>query len=298
MRIALPRWRNLGLGPSRLAAHVAAVRRAVAGGADLVVFPELSLCGYPYAEGVEWSDGAAAEAGLAALAEAAEPLASSPAVARLSALAVERGCAIVFGAAEEDHGRVYDTVVLADADGGVVGYRKAHLTPSERALFASGDEAVVVPLRVGPGRERLLVGLSSCYDKQFPALYQRQRERGAEVSVIASAWSSSLPWPTRGRRRDDVLAGQSLLFDRARAAETGMVVVSANYVGAKAPGASRSFCGGARVVDPLGRELPPVAGVGGGRVWEIDVRAARAGLAAEGGGDFFLRDRVASLDPA
>ena len=49
---------------------------------------------------------------------AAEPLASSPAVARLSALAVER-CAIVFGVAEEAEGRVYDTVALADAEGGV-----------------------------------------------------------------------------------------------------------------------------------------------------------------------------------
>ena len=270
MRVALPTWHNLGLGPSRLADHVAAVRAAAQDGADLVVFPELSLCGYPHVEGADWTSGADAEDARAALA----------AVAELSALAVETGCAIVVGVAEAAGGEVYDSVVLLDAAGGIHVYRKVHLTPAERALFAAGDEAVVVSAAIGG--ERLLVGLSSCYDKQFPALYQRQRERGAEVSIVASAWSLSA---------DGVLAAQSQLFDRARAAETGMVVVSTNYAGPKLPGSAASFCGGARVVDPLGREQAAPDGL-----WTIDIPAARAELLAEAAGDFFARDRVAAID--
>ena len=272
MRIALPRWRNAGLGPDRLDAHVRIVRRLTdAGPLDLVVFPELSLRGYPVRD--HDGDGRRARATAAehaALAAAAEPLDGSRAVETLAGLAAERGCAIVFGLAEVGDGAVHDTVVMVDSRGAVSSYRKVHLTDDELRIFAPGTGAVVVPAVIGAGTAAIPVGLSSCYDKQFPLLYQDQRDLGARLSIISSAWSSSRPGPRRGGP-DDVLLMQSQLFDRARAAETGMVVVSTNYVGAKLPGSPAAFCGGARVIDPLGRETAPEGGVAGRRIWQIDL---------------------------
>lgn len=274
MRIALPRWRNAGLGPGRLHAHITAVRRLAEAGppVDLVVFPELSLCGYPVRDHLGDGRGDRATATEhAALAAVSEPIATSRAVAALADLAAEHRCAIVFGIAEADRGVVHDTVVMADATGAVTSYRKVHLTDDELRIFAPGDRAVVVPAVIGAAAEPIQVGLSSCYDKQFPQLYQDQRELGAGLSIISSAWSSSRVGPRRAARGDDVLMMQSRLFDRARAAETGMVVVSTNYVGAKLPGSSAAFCGGARVIDPLGREERPEAGLPGRRTWCIDL---------------------------
>lgn len=271
MRIALPRWRNAGLGQQRLTGHVNTVRRLTdAGQVDLIVFPELSMCGYPIRDepDIGWAT-PATEVELGELAEAAEPLDTSRAVGLLSELAAERRCAIVFGMAEEADGVVYDTVVLVDAAGAVTSYRKVHLTDDERRIFAPGDRAVVAQALIGADVTPTPVGLSSCYDKQFPLLYQDQRDLGARLSIISSAWSSSRTGPRRGGRRDDVLAMQSELFDRARAAETGMVVVSTNYIGAKRPGSLAAFCGGARVVDPFGRGYSPQPDVASRRIWDV-----------------------------
>lgn len=273
MRIALPRWRNAGMGQQRLAGHVNTVRRLTdAGQVDLIVFPELSMSGYPIREDpdIGWS-APASEQELAVLAEVAEPIDESRAVGLLAELAADRNCAIVFGMAEEADGVVYDTVVLADATGTVTSYRKVHLTDDERRIFEPGDRAVVAHAMIGPDVTPTPIGLSSCWDKQFPLLYQDQRDLGARISIISSAWSSSRVGPTRIGRRDDVLAMQSELFDRARAAETGMVVVSTNYSGAKRPGSLAAFCGGARVVDPFGRGYQPRLDVPSRRIWDVDL---------------------------
>ena len=277
MRIALPRWRNAGLGRQRLTDHLRTVQHLTAAAPlDLIVFPELSLCGYPVDAGPNDN---------AAIADVAQPLESSAAVQRLAELAAQVRCAVVFGMAEAVDGVVYDSVVMADATGTVSSYRKVHLTDGERRIFAPGDRAVVVRAVIGAEPSPITVGLSSCFDKQFPAVYQQQRELGARLSIISSAWSSSVPRPGRGGGREDVLAMQSSLFDRARAAETGMVVVSTNFLGLKRPGSLASFCGGARVVDPLGREIAPDPGAPGRRTWDVDLLAMLGGRPSAIGGD-------------
>jgi predicted amidohydrolase len=279
VRIALPRIRNTGIRASRRLDELAAVVNELTRAAevDVIVFPELFACGYPAHED--------AVADRAVVQEVSESLTEGPSAIVASALASASGCAIVYGISERDGDHHYNTVVLADADGAISGYRKIHLTPAESTLWDRGETAVVADARIGG--VTVPVGLSACYDKAFPQVYERQRERGARVSLISSAWSSSVA----DDAPDDLWAMQSALFDRARAAETGMAVVSTNYEGPKVPGAHTRFCGGARVVDGLGRELRPVRVVGATPLWELDLDADRRAVNAVNGGDFFLRDR-------
>ncbi len=282
MRIALPTVRNSGLLPQRRLGQLARLVESITSSTsvDLIVLPELAACGYPGHEDLE-ADRRALEA-------ASESLQDGPSAAQFTALARTASCAIVYGISERADGRLFNTVVVADAAGSVAGYRKIHLTPAETALWERGDTAVVVDAAIAGGRRR--IGLSACYDKAFPLVAQRQRELGAELSIISSAWSS---YPDAADPSEDVWAMQSALFDRGIAATTGMVVVSTNYTGPKTPGADERFCGGARVVDGLGWEAPVTRVAGDTPIWDIDVDAAHDAVAALNHGDFFTRDRRA-----
>jgi deaminated glutathione amidase len=99
-----------------------------------------------------------------------------------------------------------------------------------------GDEIVVSRL-VGGAR----LGMSICYDLRFPELYRILAVRGAEVTVVPSAF-------TLATTRDhwEVLV-------RARAIENQCFVVAANQIGHH-PGGLRSG-GRSLVVDPWGLVL-------------------------------------------
>lgn len=95
---------------ANLAQHVALARLAIAGGAQVVVFPELSLTGYEL-------DQAAA-------------LAFEPLDARLEpllALAHQAQVTIVAGAPVRLKGQLHLGAAVLDADGGLDWYTKRHL---------------------------------------------------------------------------------------------------------------------------------------------------------------------------
>ncbi len=89
-------------------------------GADLVVFPELSVTG------------------LADAAERAEPL-PGRATDRLLAIAARHRLHLVAGLAETEDGRRYNTAVLVGPEGIVGRYRKIHLTGEDRRWATPGD---------------------------------------------------------------------------------------------------------------------------------------------------------------
>ncbi|WP_197519631.1 nitrilase-related carbon-nitrogen hydrolase [Pseudonocardia sp. HH130630-07] len=149
-----------------------AVREAVAGGARLVVLPELTVCGYVFAD--------AAEARAAA-----EPL-DGPTVARFAALSADPGCVLVAGLAELGaDGRVYNTAVVVEGGRLRAAYRKVHLWDRERELFTPGDAAPPV-VATAAGRIAPMV----CYDLEFPEWVRRAAEDGAEIVAAPVNW----PW--------------------------------------------------------------------------------------------------------
>jgi len=275
VRIALPTLVNAGLTTSgRRDELVTLVTQVIAQSrADLVVLPELSVSGYPELVDAERDD--------AILDEVSEPV-DGPAGRAFGVLAAETGCAIVYGISERspDSSERFNSLVWAEPDGTLTGYRKMHLTSDERRHWTPGEHIGLAHSRDG------VVGLSACNDKAFAEIYEVHRAAGARLSVIASAWSSH---PGSPEVAGDVWAEQSELFDRSRAAETAMVVASTNYHGPKAPGSTANFCDGRRVVDPLGRLQPVTQEYEFGPVWDVDLAAASAGVDHLHGSQFFGR---------
>jgi len=193
---------------------------SLAGKTDLVVFPELFSTGYS----LDHLD-------LPAL---AEELPDGPTVTRLAA-AARQGVAVVATLLERDGDAVYDTAIVIDDDGRLVGrYRKSHLHPSEQSHFAQGDDLVVVQLRCG-----LRVGLAICFEHGFPELFAELALAGSDVIAVPSAV------PTGFRYLLD-------LRTRARAQDNQVFVLAANLGGDD--GHTR-WCGGSAIVDPRGDPL-------------------------------------------
>jgi predicted amidohydrolase len=187
--------------------------RAHAGGADLVVAPELVTSGYD----------------LDVLArhgrELAEPL-DGPTAARVSELAVQMGATLVLGMLERDGDVLYDTAVAVSPDGRVLPYRKSHLYPTELEVFAAGTELVVAATPAGR------LGMMICFEHAFPEVATALALRGAEILVIPSA----------------VPVGYEHLLTlrtRARAQDNQVFAVGCNLTG-------DGFCGRSLVADPRG----------------------------------------------
>lgn len=155
MRIAV--WQARGPDPGAVRLD-AAVARAAAAGADVVVTPELFVTGYgaPFAP-------------------------ADPALlARLREIAAAHRVAVV--ASEPHDGHI--TAVVLDADGIVRGrYVKTHLWgDDERAAFSPGDGT---PLVVDLGDLRCAVVV--CYDVEFPEVVRGLALRGARAVLVPTA---------------------------------------------------------------------------------------------------------------
>jgi predicted amidohydrolase len=165
---------------SNVAAAVRLARRAAAGGATLIAFPE--NFSYLHSEG------------------GTIPVREDPRgalVGRFRTLARDLGCWLLLGSIPERiprRRRVYNTSLLLGPDGRIAGkYRKIHLfdidapgrvTLKESRTIAPGDRPVVVSTPLGR------LGLSICYDLRFPELYRRLARRRAQVIFVPSAFTA------------------------------------------------------------------------------------------------------------
>ncbi|TCO80759.1 5-aminopentanamidase [Plasticicumulans lactativorans] len=179
----------------RRAAHAAA-----AGGAALLVCPEMYLSGYAI--------------GAAAARRLAEPRDGAGAQA-VAAIAREHGLAILYGYPERADATVFNAVQLIGADGTVhAHYRKTHLYGAlDRGMFVAG--AGDFPLfELGGWRFGLLI----CYDVEFPETVRRLALAGADAVLVPTA--NMLPY--------DVVPD---ILVPARAYENQLYVAYANYCG-------------------------------------------------------------------
>lgn len=150
------------------AAAVAAVREAVAAGADVVVLPELVTCGYVFASAEE----------VAALAIGLD----HPVFTRWAEAA--GGAVVVAGFAERaEDGRLHNSAALVDASGVRAVYRKAHRWDREQLLFAAGDAPPPV-VETAHGR----IGVVICYDLGFPEWPRTAALAGADLLAVPTNW--------------------------------------------------------------------------------------------------------------
>jgi 5-aminopentanamidase len=150
------------------AAAVRAIGAAVAGGADVVVLPELATSGYCFASREE-----------------AATVAITPAHPLFGEWAAAAGDAVVVGGFCElgDDGLLYNSAAVVDRDGLRAVYRKTHLWDREKLVFEPGDRMPPI-VETSVGR----IGVLICYDLEFPELTRALALRGADLIVVPTNW--------------------------------------------------------------------------------------------------------------
>ena len=156
----------------------ALIREAAAAGAQVVVFPETWLPGYPVwldeAPNAGLWDHEPAKALFQVLSDNAIAV-PGPEVERLRELARDAAATIVMGAHERDGGTLYNTMVLVAPDGGYRVHRKLMPTYTERMIWGMGDGSTLAALDTPVGR----VGGLICWEHWMPlarAAMHAQRE--------------------------------------------------------------------------------------------------------------------------
>lgn len=142
-------------------------------GAELIVLPEFWLCGFDRDSFVQ------------DVRRCTQPL-DGPAIERLRRLARERGLYLVAGTIPEQDGeRCFNTAVMIGPDGEIVArHRKAHLYGElEQACFVSGNSLTVIE-----GTPFGTLGLSVCFDGDFPETARAMRERGVRLVLQPAAY--------------------------------------------------------------------------------------------------------------
>ncbi len=195
--------------------------QAAAGGAELLLLPELWGSGYDLARAPELAD--ELNTGL---------FAAVAALARHHRLAI-CGSLLEWDAADE---RAYNTATLYDSDGALRGrYRKIHRfgLMHEDHYLGAGEDAPLLSVAWGA------TAMAICYDLRFPELFRRYAGEGARIFLLPSEWPIQRieHWRT---------------LVRARAIENQCFVVACNRVGADR---ANSFGGYSAVVDPWGNVL-------------------------------------------
>jgi len=158
----------------------------------------------------------------------------------IAAAARGLGVYVVFPTYERgaERGIVYNSAALFGPDGEMLGrYRKTHLFPTERlsggGWSTPGDEPVVVETELAN------VGLTICYDGDFPELYRCEAIRGAEVICRPAALLRSFEiWE---------------MTNRARAYDNHVYIVACNAIGPDAGGSY--YFGHSMVVSPIAQVL-------------------------------------------
>ncbi len=250
MRVAVIQFSPvLGDVARNLSAILAGVAEAVSAGAELVVTPEMGLTGWSLAD-------AAARTRLTRQVE-------EVALPELARAAVGHGAAIVVGgplaAGPAGDGRdppLANAAVLLGPDGSRTVYEKIHLFEQERTWWAPG-RGPAVATAVGAR-----VGLTICYDAEFPEVPRITRLAGAQLLAVSA--TNMTPYEH----------DQEVIF-AARAIENECPVIVANRVGRENDWA---YFGRSIILDQRGRVLARAGS--GDEVLVADIEPASSGDAA------------------
>ena len=248
--------------------HEQFARDAAADGAQVICFQELFYGPY---------FGITEDKKYYAYAEAAD----GPIVQRFAALAKELGLVMILPIYEEDMpGVYYNTAVIVEADGTILGkYRKHHIPHLDRFwekfYFRPGNLGYpVFNTSVGP------IGLYICYDRHFPEGWRELGLNGAQIVFNPNATKPGLSnrlWEVEGP---------------AAAVANGYFVLQPNRVGREENeygDLAVDFYGTSQVIDPRGNF---VGERGSGADEEIVIRDLDLDLVRQMRDDWqFYRDR-------
>ena len=218
------------------------VREAAGAGAQVILIPELF-------EGPYFCKDMAPEHF-----DRARPLDGHPTVEHFAGVAAELGVVLPLSVFERANNAAFNTVVIVDADGSVLGsYRKSHIPDgpgySEKYYFNLGDTG----FRVWPSRYGAL-GVAICWDQWFPEAARCLALAGADVLLYPTAIGSEPPdpqWDSSGhwQRVMQGHAGANLV-----------PLVAANRVGHEAGATTEiTFYGSSFIADATGAKVAEAA---------------------------------------
>lgn len=193
-------------------------------GAELVIFPELSLTGYTLRDQSY---------------ELAETI-PGPSTSILEEMAKKANVHIVVGMpelSEKTQSTIYNTAVLVGPSGFIGKYRKMYLPThsvfEEKRYFRPGYQTAAFDTKLGK------IGLIICYDVFFPEVSRLTRLKGAQLIVCISAS------PAVRRAFFETLTA-------ARAIENTAFLAYVNLVGIED---GLQFWGGSRLIGPNGKTI-------------------------------------------
>src|SRR2546423_819300 len=215
-------------------------------GADLLVLPEAVTTGFT--PGIATED----------LWDLMSPI-PGPATEPVQEAARRLGVHVVHCTYERgaERGVVYNSAVLIGPGGDVLGvYRKTHLFPGETQWVTPGDSVTVVDTELGR------IGLTVCFDGDFPELFRIQAVLGAEIICRPSALLRSADiWE---------------LTNRARAYDNHVFIIAANATGIDPGGAI--YFGNSMIVTPIADVIARAASHEGWVSARLDPSTAMASL--------------------
>ena len=187
------------------------IDQAAARGVQLIVFPETLLPYYPYFSFVK--PPVATGADHLRLYELA-PTVPGPVVQAISERCRARAIVAVVGINERDHGSLYNTQLIFDADGGLK-LKRRKLTPTfhERMIWGQGDAAGLKVVDTAVGR----VGALACWEHYNPLARYALMAQHEEVHC------AQFPGSMVGQ----IFADQMEVTIRHHALEAGCFVVNA-----------------------------------------------------------------------
>lgn len=156
------------------------ILEAASNGAEVAVFPEAFIGGYPKGQSFDTIVGTRTALGREQFREYAEGAISldSAEMVRLEDAAAENRVFVVIGIIERLGDTLYCTAVLIDPELGVVGnHRKLMPTASERLIWGFGDGSTLDVADTSAGR----VGAVICWENYMPTLRQAMYAQGVDL---------------------------------------------------------------------------------------------------------------------
>lgn len=186
---------------------------------DLLICPELYLSGYRVHDKIS---------------ERAEP-SDGPFAQRVCEFAARSRCAILYGYPERAGDHLYNSVLCAGTDGGVLANHRKNLLPYEyeEKYFEHGRRPTIVDIKGWK------IGILVCYEAEFPEPVRYYAQAGCELVAAPTALTEQ--WTVVARR-----------VIPARAFENNIFLAYANHAGREQ---DTRYLGESVIVSPFGEEL-------------------------------------------
>ena len=237
------------------------------GGAELVLFPEAFIGGYPKGTAFGAAIGLRTEDGRREYERYADGAVAidGPEVQRLAKASREHGVSVVIGVIERLGRTLYCTALMLSPETGVVGaHRKLMPTGTERLVWGFGDGSTLDTMESTAGR----VGSVICWENYMPLLRQAMYAQGVEIYCAPTAddresWQATMQHVALEGRVFVLSACQFLTRD---------MLPDDHPMDVESPHGDILMRGGSVIIDPSGTVLAgPLFGESGVLYAEVDL---------------------------